>query len=96
MEALNLILPVLLYITGIILLIVLIILGLRLIQVLNKVDRVIDNIEEKVNSFNNVFDVVSKATDSLALIGESFVGSLIGFVSKIFSKKFKNEEDHYE
>ena len=47
MILLDLYLPVLLYVVGIILLIVLIILGIRLIQILNKVDRVVDNVEEK-------------------------------------------------
>ena len=96
MEFLNLILPVLLYIVGIILLIVLIILGIRLIKILDKVDRVVDNVENKVNSLNAAFDLIGKATDSLSLIGESFIGSLIGFVSGIFSKKNKSEEDYYE
>ena len=96
MEFLNLILPVLLYIVGIILLIVLIILGIRLIKILNKVERVVDNIDDKVNSMNSLFDIVSKATDSLSLIGESVIGSVIGFVSRIFSKKNKCEEDYYE
>ena len=45
MEILNAILPVLLYVFGIILLIVLIILGIRMIQVLDKVDRIVDNVE---------------------------------------------------
>ena len=90
------ILPVLLYTAGIILLIVLIILGIRLIQILNKVEKVVDNVEEKVNSLNGVFDVVNKATDTLALVGESVVGTIAGFVSKIFNKKIKKEEDYYE
>ncbi len=93
---LNSILPVLLYTAGIILLIVLIILGIRLIQVLNKVDRVVDNVEEKVNSLNGVFDVVNKATDTLAVVGESVVGTIAGFVSRIFNKKLNKEEDYYE
>ena len=92
---LNSIFPVLLYTAGIILLVVLIILGIRLIQILNKVDRVVDNVEEKVNSLNGVFDVVNKATDTLALVGESVVGTIAGFVSRIFNKKNK-EEDYYE
>lgn len=93
---LNSILPVLLYTAGIILLIVLIILGIRLIQVLNKVDRVVDNVEEKVNSLNGVFDVVNKATDTLAVVGESVIGTIAGFVSRIFNKKLNKEEDYYE
>ena len=93
---LNSVLPVLLYTAGVILLVVLIILGIRLIQILNKVDRVVDNVEEKVNSLNGLFDVVNKASDTLALVGESVVGTVAGFVSRIFNKKLKKEEDYYE
>lgn len=96
MEILNAILPVLLYIAGIILLIVLIILGIRLIQILNKVDRVVDNVEAKVNSLNSVFDVVGRATDTLAVIGDSIVTGVTGVISRFFSKKFNKEEDYYE
>lgn len=96
MEMLNVILPVLLYMAGIILLIVLIILGIRLIQILNKVDRVVDNVEEKVNSFNLAFDVISKATDTLAVVGDSVVGAIAGGISRMFNKKNKKEEDYYE
>ena len=45
---LNVILPVLLYVAGIVALIVLTVLGIRLIQILNKVDRVVDNVEAAV------------------------------------------------
>ena len=58
MEMLNAILPVLLYVAGIILLIVLIILGIRLIQILNKVDRVVDNVEATLYKYDNANNVV--------------------------------------
>lgn len=96
MEILNTILPVLLYVAGIILLVVLTILGIRLIQILNKVERVVDNVEEKVNSFNPVFDVVSKATDTLAVVGDTIVGAVTGVVGKFLNKRFNKEEDYYE
>ena len=96
MEMLNVILPVLLYVVGIILLVVLTILGVRLIQVLNKVDRVIDNVETKINSFNNAFDVVSKATDTFAVLGDSVINTITGIISRIFNKKLNKEEDYYE
>jgi uncharacterized protein YoxC len=96
METLNLVLPVLLYIAGIILLIVLTILGIRLIQILNKVDRVVDNVEDKVNSLNTAFDAVSRVSDTLAVVGESFVTTIVGSVARLFNKKNKKEEDYYE
>ena len=96
MEVLNAILPVLLYIFGIILLIVLIILGIRMIQVLDKVDRIVDNVEEKVNSFNGFFDILDKTGYSISMIGDKVIGFVSGIISKIFNKNKKNEEDLYE
>ena len=96
MEILNAILPVLLYIFGIILLIVLIILGIRMIQVLDKVDRVVDSVEEKVNSFNGFFDILDKTGYSISMIGDKIIGLFSGIISKIFNKNKKDEEDLYE
>ena len=96
MEMLNLVLPVLLYVAGIILLVVLTVLGIRLIQVLNKVERVVDNVEDKVNSLNTIFDVVGRATDTLALVGDSVVNGIVSVVTRFFNKRFNKEEDNYE
>ena len=48
----NVLLPLLLYIAGLVLLIVLIILGIRCIGILGKLDRLLDNIDNKVSSLD--------------------------------------------
>lgn len=95
---LNVILPVLLYIFGIILLIVLIVLGIRLIAMLEKVDRLVDNVEDKVNSLNGAFALIDKTTDSIALISDSIVNAIAGLIHKLVGKKNKKkkEESIYE
>lgn len=99
-STLNVILPVLLYIFGIILLIVLIVLGIRLIVMLEKVDRLVDNVEDKVNSLNGAFALIDKTTDSIALISDSIVNAIAGLIHKLVGKKNKNkkkkEESIYE
>lgn len=92
MDFINFVLPVLLYIFGIILLIVLIILGIRLIQVLDRVDRVVDDVEHKVNSLNGLFTIIDRTTDGLALITDRFVSAATSAISGIFKKR-KKEED---
>ncbi len=91
MEFLNVLLPVLLYIFGIILLIVLIILGIRLIQVLDKVDRLVDDAMEKASSLNALFSMVDRVTDGLALVTDKIVSSATAVVAKIFKKKKKED-----
>ena len=89
-------LPVLLYTFGIILLIVLIILGIRLIQILDRCDKVIDNVEEKVNSLNGIFSVINKTSYGLSTISDKVISGVVGMVSRIFNKKKDKEEDYYE
>ena len=95
MELLDLYLPVLLYVAGIILLIVLIVLGIKLVKILDKVDRVVENVEEKVNSLNTAFEIIDKASNGLAILGDNIVTTVTSFISGIFNKK-KLEEDNYE
>ena len=95
---LNVFLPVILYIVAIILLIVFIIVGLRLIKLLDKIDRIADNIDNKVNTFNGALTVLKKASDGIASISDSFVFSVTNIISKLFGKSKYNqkEEDIYE
>lgn len=96
-NTLNLILPVLLYVFGIILLIVLIVLGIKLIMMLGKVDRLVDNVEDKVNSLNRAFSLIDKTTDSIALLSDTIVNAIArlvhSLVGKKSNKKSKKEEE---
>ena len=96
MDFVNVFLPMTLYICGIILLIVLIVLGIKFIGVLDKVDRVVDNIEDKVNSLNTAFSLIDKTTDSIVGIGNTVVGAVNGLVSRFTRKRVYEEEDENE
>ena len=96
---LDVILPVLLYTSGIILVIVLIALVLQLIQILKKVDRIVENVDDKVNSLNGIFSLIDKTTDSIALFSDSIVNALASLVYKFIGKnkkKKKMKEEEYE
>ncbi len=99
LDFLNVFLPIALYIVGIITLIIIMILGIKLIGVLDKVDRVVDNIEDKVNSLNVAFSIIDKATESITTIGNTVLGAVNNAVAKVFKKKDEDtdkEEDYYE
>lgn len=89
----NILLPVILYVVAIILLIILIIVGLRLIKILDKVDGIVDNIDDKVNTFNRLFITLGNAADSISSISDSFVITVTTALSKIFGKFRKNEKE---
>jgi len=93
MVDLNALLTVCLYILGIVLLIVLIVLGIKCIRVLGKVDRIVDNVEDKVTSLDGLFGIVDKITDGIVLASDSIISGGSEFISRIFRKKKKEDDD---
>ena len=92
-------LPILLYIAGLELLIVLIIVVIKLIGLLDKFDRIADNIEVKVSSLDGAFNFVDKFSDSVAMVSDSLVSTTVKLLSNVFGKsKSKNidKEDEDE
>lgn len=93
MEALNSALPIAVYILLIILIIIAIILGIKLILTLNKVDKVVDNVETKVNSLNDLFDIVEVTTGKFSAAYNKVCDVVSGIVDKILTKKAKDVID---
>ena len=96
METLNAILPILLYVAAIVLIVVLIIIGIRVLEMLNRVDKLIEDVEDKVKSVNGAIAVMNKAADGLANISDSVVFGVTTAISKILNKKHKEEDKVYE
>ena len=97
MEFLNQFLPILLYIFGIAALVVLIVLGIRLIQTIDRVNRVLDDVEEKVNSLNGFFHIIDTITDNMAFLSDKIINAISNVIAKIFRRKKKEEDyDEYE
>ncbi|NLM63562.1 MAG: hypothetical protein GX190_04540 [Mollicutes bacterium] len=85
------ILPFILYILLIVLIIAIIILVIRLIKTLGKVDRVVEDVNYKVNKLNGLFEIIDYTTDTLV----SFNDRVVSFISKgimSFFKKRKKKE----
>ena len=93
MDLLNFVLPVLLYIVCIILVIVLIVLGIKLIYTLDKVNKVGEEISDKVNSLNGIFSFIDRTTTSFNLITDTVINSVTSFIFKIFKNHKKNKKD---
>ena len=60
-------LQILLYMLGSILLVVLIVLGIKLIITMNKIEVVVDDISIKVGKLNGLFSVIDATTDKLSM-----------------------------
>lgn len=92
-------LPLTLYVVTIILVIILIVVALRFLRLMDKIEEIVENIDEKVNSFNGAFAVIKRAADGISSISDSFVYSVNNMLSKIFgrfNRKKYEEDDEYE
>jgi len=96
MEALNAVMPVILYTLTSILIIILIILGIKLIAAVDKFSALADNIGKKVNSLNSFFSVIDMVTDKVSFLSDKLVDSVTSLLMKIFTKKEKRKEDNNE
>lgn len=89
-------LSILLYISLIILVIVFILLGIKLIKTLKKVDVVIDDVNDKMEKVDGVFNIIDKTTDYAASISDRVISAISNFLKMFFTKKKgrnKNEQE---
>ena len=90
------VLSIILYVLGSILLVVLIILGVKLIITMNKIENVVDDINKKVKSLDGLFSIIDVTADKLAMISDKVVDIIASFIRKIFrsnQEDYKNEKE---
>ena len=82
----------------VVVIILLMILIIKLIVTTNKVNDLLDDVSQKVKSFDKVFEIVDVVNDKVAMIGDATVGLMSGVVKKFFKnkKKSKNESEEDE
>lgn len=94
-------LPIVIYILLIMLLIVGIVLGIKTIITMNKVEKVVDNVNDKVESLNSIFSIIDFTTDKIAGFTDKVVDLASGLFSKLWffknnrtkEKEIKNDEE---
>ena len=86
-------LPIIIYILLIIILIIGIILGIKSIITINKVEKVVDDVNEKVESLNSLFQIVDFTADKLVSITDKVVDGISSFASRLFFKNKKEDEE---
>ncbi len=97
MDILYDIFPLVLYFLGAVLLVVIIILMTKLISTVEKVNILLDDIEEKSQSLNGLFAAIEGVGNTLATANNRITGFFAGIIKKLIkkknSKKNKKEED---
>lgn len=98
MEYLNEMLPIIIYFLLIVLLVVSIIVGIKLIFTITKVDELIDDVTEKLSSFDRLFNVINFATDRFGVISETVISFITSKLKKLMKpkRKTKKEDEDYE
>lgn len=96
MVDINSFFTMIIFILGSILLIVLIVLGIKLINTIGKLDRVLDEVDVRLKSFEKMFGVVDVVTDSMALVSDKVVDGIMFAIKKLFNKNKGKEDDSDE
>ncbi len=93
MEFLQEFLPIVLYCSLIVFVIILIVLAIKAIGTLNKVNTLIDDAQEKLDSLNGVFHIVDTVTDRVSFITDTLVSTIGGAISKFFQRRKEKKEE---
>ena len=80
----------------IILITVAIIIGIRIIITLHKVDELLDDVTAKLHSLDRVFEIVDTFNNKMSLLGDSVVGFLSGGLKRIFKDRKKSVDEEEE
>ena len=96
LETLSHVLPIFIYILLIGLIIIGIIIGIKIIITMNKVEKVIDNIEGKVNSLNGLFNIIEVTSGKLTYAYDKVISFITSIVEKVFIKRKEREDEDYE
>lgn len=93
MEFLHDFLPILIYLLLIIILIVGIILGIKFIRTLTKVEKVVNDVNDKVQSLNGFFHIIDFTTDKIVSLSDKVVDGVSHLISKLLFKRKKDKVD---
>lgn len=91
MYFLQALLPIIIYFLLIILLVISIILGVKAIKAIGKVEHVVDDVNKKVESLNGFFSIIDFTTDKIVSLSDRLVDLISLAFSKLFGRKKKNE-----
>lgn len=86
----------LLYVLGIVLLGALIVLVIKLVYSVNRINAILDNVERKIKVVDKAFGAVDRLVDSFSFATDKIVDGMSNAISKIFSHKKKKSHVNKE
>ena len=82
MEALGTVLPIVIYFLLIILLVVIIILGIKFIITVDRINQLVDEVNDKLSSLKSIFGLINTVTNKMNFLGNAVKDK----VKSIFNK----------
>ena len=76
-----------------ILLVVLIVLSVKLIDTINRVNLIIEEVDVKLSKFDKAFSLVDILTDNMALVSDKLVDGISYVIRRLFVRKSKRKEE---
>ena len=86
-------LPIVIYVLLIIVLIIGIVLAIKCLIALDKVEKVVDNVNEKVRALDGLFHIIDTTTDKIVLVTDKVVEGITATVANLFSSKKKSKKE---
>ena len=94
-------LPIVIYMLLIVLLVVLIVFFIKAIYTVTRVNKIVDDVDGKIQSLNGAFALIDTITDKISSLSDLIVNTINEKLIKFFSKKRRKEieeeeEEEYE
>jgi len=86
----------LLYVLGAVLLGSLIILVIKLVYSVNRINSILDSVERKMKTVDKAFGAVDRLVDSFSTVTDKVVDGIASGISKVFNHKKKKEKKEKE
>ena len=87
------VLPIILYVLGAVLLVALIVLTIKLIYTVERVNVLLDGVERKMKTLDKIFGAVDNMADAFAALSDKVVDGIAGIISKVFGRKKKRNKN---
>ena len=89
-------LQIVIYVLLIILIAVAIVIGIKLIGTINRVDALIDDVNAKVKTLDKVFEVIDMFNNKMSELGDTVIGFVSGGIRRLFKNRKKDNYDEDE
>lgn len=94
MEFLLDFLPIIIYILLIVLISVCIYFILKAIKIADKINLLLEDVENKISSFDAFFKVINFTTEKINAISERVIDGALSLFGRLFHKRKEDEEDY--